>query len=338
MKKVIFMFIMIFCVITFNISAAYENMWFGAKAIGLGGSFVSVADDGSASLWNPAGLRQLHFPGLYLMYSRPFFSIDDSFSLNNFFLSLFYPYDSMGNFNFTYTHFTVSSLYYEDSYILSYSINISKFWSNAFLDIDSGINMKLYNRGFIPDDRTRNDELFGKGTSTTVFASDIGILVKPFVKGSKNYWSLGIVVYDFNSPDIGLVQKDEIKIKYKFGFSYNIIFPRLLKRTIITPVVQMNIINNFSDMSFGINAEFYKRIISLRCGYAGTGFTGGMGINYRVNNVIVGFDYGYSLTSTLTGGGTSTHLVSLNIKFPTLSIKVKPLTTGKTGKSIILKN
>jgi len=38
----------------------------GSKAIGMGGAFIGLADDGSAVFWNPAGLTQAEGPELYL--------------------------------------------------------------------------------------------------------------------------------------------------------------------------------------------------------------------------------------------------------------------------------
>ncbi|MEA1965292.1 MAG: PorV/PorQ family protein [Candidatus Aerophobetes bacterium] len=39
-------------------AAAFLEMGEGAKALGMGGAFVAIADDGSAPLWNPAGISR----------------------------------------------------------------------------------------------------------------------------------------------------------------------------------------------------------------------------------------------------------------------------------------
>lgn len=41
----------------------------GARAMGMGGAFIAVADDATAASWNPAGLTQLERPELSLVYS-----------------------------------------------------------------------------------------------------------------------------------------------------------------------------------------------------------------------------------------------------------------------------
>ncbi len=41
----------------------------GARALGMGGAFIAVADDATAASWNPGGLTQLEEPELSLVYS-----------------------------------------------------------------------------------------------------------------------------------------------------------------------------------------------------------------------------------------------------------------------------
>ena len=48
------------------------NVGVGARAMGMGGAFVAVADDPSAAYWNPAGLIQLPVPTLLFMYGSLF--------------------------------------------------------------------------------------------------------------------------------------------------------------------------------------------------------------------------------------------------------------------------
>jgi hypothetical protein len=47
------------------------GMGTGARAIGMGGAFVAVADDASASFWNPAGLTQLKSNQIFLSLDCP---------------------------------------------------------------------------------------------------------------------------------------------------------------------------------------------------------------------------------------------------------------------------
>lgn len=63
MKKVSFLVLILFIVsllsaqsVNFNLTGA------GARAAGMGGAFIGVADDATAVVWNPAGLTQLYKP------------------------------------------------------------------------------------------------------------------------------------------------------------------------------------------------------------------------------------------------------------------------------------
>lgn len=50
----------------------------GARALGMGGAFIAVADDATAASWNPGGLTQLERPELSLVYSWKWNSEDFS--------------------------------------------------------------------------------------------------------------------------------------------------------------------------------------------------------------------------------------------------------------------
>jgi long-subunit fatty acid transport protein len=50
----------------------------GARAVGMGGAFIAVADDATAASWNPAGLTQLKKPEISFAYS--YFKRRDDFS------------------------------------------------------------------------------------------------------------------------------------------------------------------------------------------------------------------------------------------------------------------
>jgi long-subunit fatty acid transport protein len=53
----------------------------GARAAGMGGAFIGIADDATAASWNPAGLVQLEKPEFSVVYG--YFNRDQSFSVTN---------------------------------------------------------------------------------------------------------------------------------------------------------------------------------------------------------------------------------------------------------------
>jgi len=53
----------------------FLSLGVGGRALGMGGAFVGVADDVTASFWNPAGLAQLNQRELSLMHAETFGSL-----------------------------------------------------------------------------------------------------------------------------------------------------------------------------------------------------------------------------------------------------------------------
>ena len=74
-----------------NHAAAYSRIGVGARALGMGGAFVAVADDPTATVWNPAGLARVEKLAFTFMYtgsydfdrSHNYFGYAQSFGLGS---------------------------------------------------------------------------------------------------------------------------------------------------------------------------------------------------------------------------------------------------------------
>jgi long-subunit fatty acid transport protein len=66
-----------------EIPSSFNPVGSGARALGLGGSFIAMADDATAASWNPGALTQLRTTELALAYSSTSLSEDNSFSLDS---------------------------------------------------------------------------------------------------------------------------------------------------------------------------------------------------------------------------------------------------------------
>ena len=62
-----------------NYVAEFLNHGVGARALGMGSVFVSIADDATAAYWNPAGLTQVGKHAFSMMYSDTFGSGQGAF-------------------------------------------------------------------------------------------------------------------------------------------------------------------------------------------------------------------------------------------------------------------
>ena len=56
-------------------AAEFLRLGVGARALGMGGAFVALADDASASYWNPAGAARIERPEMLFMHAEQFGSI-----------------------------------------------------------------------------------------------------------------------------------------------------------------------------------------------------------------------------------------------------------------------
>ncbi len=72
-----------------NSAAAFSRIGVGARALGMGGAYTAVADDATASMWNPAGIARVDNLNFTFMYtgsydydrSHNFFGYAQSFSM-----------------------------------------------------------------------------------------------------------------------------------------------------------------------------------------------------------------------------------------------------------------
>ncbi len=115
----------------------------GARAMGMGGAFIAVADDATAASWNPAGLIQLEKPelsvvGAYSARNNHYTSdrlesdtdsTDEETALNYF--SVTYPFHLIRN--------AVVSLNYQRLYEFGRSLNYHQHLTSAELELDQQI-------------------------------------------------------------------------------------------------------------------------------------------------------------------------------------------------------
>ncbi len=91
MKKTVVLAIILFLPASFagatKYAGAFLEMGVGAQALGMGGAFVAVANDPTATFWNPAGLSYLSGKELVFMHAETFGSL-----LNHDFISYAFPY------------------------------------------------------------------------------------------------------------------------------------------------------------------------------------------------------------------------------------------------------
>lgn len=102
--------LLLFCCLSFGLAefdkvgttaAQFLRIGVGARARGMGGSFVALADDGSAHYWNPAGMTS--FTGLGATFSHNVWALD----ITHEFVSLTIPANTIGVFGFSLSALTM---------------------------------------------------------------------------------------------------------------------------------------------------------------------------------------------------------------------------------------
>lgn len=203
-----------------SLFCAFQYIDTSARAKGLAGAFVALADDVSAILHNPAGLRQILVKTVYFSYSLPYLGLPID-ALNLVGLSYLHPIASIGCFGFNYTYFGAGNVYKENLVCLSYSNKLNDFFEDLSTEIYTGINLKILSHSYILDKEAQQlveylgDPVLTKGTSATAFTLDLGSIIR-----------LGRIVYlgfSFNNllpADVGIYYEDIVPQELKTGLSF----------------------------------------------------------------------------------------------------------------------
>lgn len=95
----------IFAVTEYKYAGEFLNVGVGARALGMGGAFVAVADDATAAYWSPGGLSHLKSKEVTFMYSQQF----DNFVKTNF-ISYAHPTSKWGTFGISWLRLGVEDI------------------------------------------------------------------------------------------------------------------------------------------------------------------------------------------------------------------------------------
>ena len=238
-------------------AAEFLSHGVGARALGMGSSFVSIADDATAAYWNPAGLVQIQRRAFATMYSDSFGAAQGGFLNKGLVEYNFFSYvqqiEGIGSAGIGWIRLGVDDiphttfvdvngngrlgdfldkdgdgvkdpgeLYIDRPEVAGYFNNID----NALLisyarqihpNFSIGGNLKLLRQSLF--------ENSGSG-----FGMDFGLMLKPL-----DGLHIGVMLADatgtqirWNTPDKPVFTRDR---RFRFGLSYRISFPMIGKGT-----------------------------------------------------------------------------------------------------------
>ena len=282
----------------------------GARSIGLGGAFTAIADDATATVWNPAGLGSA--PDLSLNFSTQRLDLDRSHN----FIALTKALGSAGSIGLAVTNSGVSGIPQNDShghyegqfdysanaYSLSYGIGIGNF--------NVGLTGRMLADNFGLDS-VENQSGFG-GVDVGVIGHALHIDVGEEKVPTFHYG----VVAKYLGASIG---DDIVPMVVNVGLAYNLYMGNVV--TFAADLEQEFVNLDESATSLRLGAEYtlvtYKSTaLSIRGGAKASRDTqslfGGFGVN--IGGLQVDYAIQDGMASEINGVG-STHFASLSYRF-----------------------
>lgn len=324
-------------VLIFSISSAYSaekyageflNIGVGARALGMGGSFVAVADDATTVYWNPAGLGSIRNTEITFMYAG-------IFGLDKYnFINCVQPIGKTSALGLSWIRLGIDDIpitelskpgdmsasnrpvivgYMQDNenaFIFSYGKKIKPPIQVNDLDLNIGGNTKfIYN------------SVSGIQRNAIGFGGDLGILCKKSLftnKGEdkKAFMSFGVTAHDFfktrimwnttSSPS----HTDIIQPNIRIGVAYSHFVNKISSR--LTYTMDANTRYGL-EMNYGIEYNL-GNLLYLRTGIQNKDFTAGAGLNvaFAKGESELSFLIDYAFLSHELG---NTHRISAITKF-----------------------
>ena len=271
-----------------------QNVGSGARAQGLGNSFVAVADNADAVFANPAGLgqvtqRQVAYTNVSLLYDG--IEGDD---LGQHVVSYAQPLGDKLGLGLGYERIG-SSLMSENGAFVSLSYQVERR-----LQVGLSAKYLFWSVGAIPDDEGRSDPLSNQSAGNV--GVDLGLLWQSPVQGAQ----VGVLLKNINQPNVafGEVAGDPdagaLPMDVHVGVGY-----RLSSQSLVSvQYVRRDLTGDGSDHGLVVGGETQLvEGLLLRAGGrrlleedAGGGLNAGLG--YQWNQLV--FDYAYDIGLDLT--------------------------------------
>jgi len=311
-------------------AASFLEIPVGAKAIGMGGAFVSVANDASSLFWNPAGIASIE--NYEAILSHTDWIAETSFD----FAGLVVPLGNFGNVGISFTSFSMDDMkvrtvekpdgtgeYFSAGDIaigISYSRNLSDRFSIGFTG--KYIQQTIWHMSasaFALDAGTEfKTDLFG-GMVIGASMSNFGTPMQMTGRDTRYYISVDETQLGTNDQIATNIETDswDLPLTFQIGISTNVINMENIKLVVAADAIHPN--NEYESMNFGIEAALINCFF-LRAGYqnafmkeAEGGLSFGVGVDSELilSTAFLKFDYAYRDFGRLQ----NVHTVSVGIRF-----------------------
>ena len=313
----------------------------GSRPGGMGHSYVSIAEGGIASWWNPGGLAFIKHSDIDLMHSNWFGDVIDDMYYE--YLGYVQHLEGIGTLGLNVTYITYGESEARDAEggwlrnFTSYEIAVGiVYGAEIKKDLGLGINIKGIISGLCP----LIPELMEAEGEGYTFVLDIGVLKKNLIIPRLSF---GVNLQNFG-PDMTYRNSENsqsMPLNLRAGFSYKILDSKYNKMTASVDINKM-LVNpedplwkrwftslhdeplkdELESMIENIGVEYkYYNLISLRAGYVndvaghirGVSFGGGISYEFSKGKEL-SFDFALQPGGELLGKGKN-KTFSLGIKF-----------------------
>ena len=305
MNKAIFLFALIipalavsaaYCAGQGGLDIAALQAGVGARPLGMGGAFVSVADNADAGYWNPAGLSGVTSHEITTMQTKLSTDVDHyyvSYATKLFkgTIGISWIQISLGNISRTTTTDAFNEVittsifsYFSNAYLFSYGLPINP-------NVAIGLTAK-----YLASDMVDVAQGQAYGYSVTP-----GILIKP-----KEKISIGAKLDELlNEQKWGTGTIEKVPPKARLGISFSDLFQK--DSRVALDVSQ--VLKSTHSTEYALGYEMNFKNILLRAGIVDSGLTAGAGFA----SGIAALDYAYVQQSSLSRNNV--HRISLSGKW-----------------------
>ena len=305
-------------------AAEFLSHGVGARALGMGSSFVSIADDATAVYWNPAGLAQIRRRAFAMMYSDSFGTAQGGFLSKGLVEYNFVGYvqgvEGIGSVGVSWIRLGVDDipqttfvdvngngrlgdfldkdgdgikdpgeLYIDRPEVAGYFSNVD---SALFISFARQVHPYLSVGGTLKLLRQSLFENHGNG-----FGLDFGLMLKPV-----NGFHIGAMLADatgtqirWNTPEKPVFTRDP---RFRLGVSYRIAFPVIGTTTfgieLETDRADLQRVGG-SERIFRFGGEYWLfDVVALRIGAEGAKLAAGSGIRLRFGETVLSANYAFN--------------------------------------------
>ncbi len=292
-------------------SAAFLEFGVGARAVGMGGAFVAIADDANALYWNPSGIARI--PRREVTFVHTEWLADTDFD----FAGIVLPLGTLGTLGASITTLNMGEMKVRtvfepegtgemfDASDLALALSFARNLTDRF---SIGFSTKYIKQSIWH--MTASSVAIDVGTLfTTQFnnmkigmsISNFGNKMKLEGKDTRVYHDIDPVKYGNNEKINALLETERwsLPLIFRVGIAMDILRSKYNRLTIATDALHPN--DNYESVNIGIEYAF-NNLCFLRFGYKSLfledskqGLTAGAGLNYNLKGVgSLKVDYAYA--------------------------------------------